>query len=24
DCHSDQRTNPNFNPASVPLLKEQP
>ncbi|EFS9582623.1 cytochrome C nitrite reductase, partial [Escherichia coli] len=21
---SDQRTNPNFNPASVPLLKEQP
>ncbi|EAA2651541.1 cytochrome c nitrite reductase pentaheme subunit [Salmonella enterica subsp. enterica serovar Uzaramo] len=24
DCHSDQRTNPHFNPASVPLLKEQP
>ncbi|EPP4481027.1 cytochrome c nitrite reductase pentaheme subunit, partial [Salmonella enterica subsp. enterica serovar Montevideo] len=22
--HSDQRTNPHFNPASVPLLKEQP
>ena len=21
DCHSDQRTNPNFNPASVPWLK---
>ncbi|EKO2585261.1 cytochrome C nitrite reductase, partial [Salmonella enterica] len=21
---SDQRTNPHFNPASVPLLKEQP
>ena len=24
DCHSDQRNNPNFNPASVPLLKEHP
>ena len=24
DCHSDQRTNPHFNPASVPLRKEQP
>lgn len=24
DCHSDQRTNPNFNPAAVPLLKEHP
>lgn len=24
DCHSDQRNNPNFNPASIPLLKEHP
>ncbi|RPH29525.1 cytochrome c nitrite reductase pentaheme subunit [Buttiauxella warmboldiae] len=24
DCHSDRRTNPHFNPASVPLFKEQP
>ncbi|MBF0692529.1 cytochrome c nitrite reductase pentaheme subunit [Providencia alcalifaciens] len=24
DCHSDQRDNPNFNPAAVNVLKEQP